>query len=347
MKKIGIMGIVDFLQAPRLQMKLMRKRWQNRGISCIDRMPDGPDDIEVEDDGYDLDDVICKGGNQFDIKLDKDLNEVSRGRMINESEGAMTKLFASVLALTLMVGAAAAETLPTIRAAVLKIGTVNWELETIRQNGLDRKHGFILEVQPSPTTAPRVSRSKGMRPIWPSPTGSGSRVKGRLARIMFSSPIPKPVGGVVVPADSPAQSLKDLAGGKIGIAGGPLDKSWLILCAYAAQEYGLDLKADTEQVFGAPPLIFKSALGGDYAGAINFWHFLAKMKASGMRELISVEQAGQALGLDTNTPLLGYYLKESFWMTTPILRKAFLPLAVMPRTCWQIRLTHGKPSDRA
>jgi hypothetical protein len=37
-----------------------------------------PADIEVEDDGYDLDDVICKGGNQFDIKLDKDLNEVSR-----------------------------------------------------------------------------------------------------------------------------------------------------------------------------------------------------------------------------------------------------------------------------
>ncbi|MEM8951993.1 MAG: PepSY domain-containing protein [Pseudomonadota bacterium] len=37
-----------------------------------------PDDIEVEDDGYELDDVICKGGNQFDIKLDADLNEVSR-----------------------------------------------------------------------------------------------------------------------------------------------------------------------------------------------------------------------------------------------------------------------------
>jgi hypothetical protein len=37
-----------------------------------------PADIEVEDDGYDLDDVICKGGDQFDIKLDKNLNEVSR-----------------------------------------------------------------------------------------------------------------------------------------------------------------------------------------------------------------------------------------------------------------------------
>ncbi len=37
-----------------------------------------PDDIEVEENGYDLDDVICKGGDQFDIKVDKDLNEVSR-----------------------------------------------------------------------------------------------------------------------------------------------------------------------------------------------------------------------------------------------------------------------------
>lgn len=37
-----------------------------------------PADIEVEADGYDLDDVICKGGDQFDITLDKDLNETGR-----------------------------------------------------------------------------------------------------------------------------------------------------------------------------------------------------------------------------------------------------------------------------
>ena len=37
-----------------------------------------PDDIEVEDDGYELDDVICKGGLQFDIELDAELNEVGR-----------------------------------------------------------------------------------------------------------------------------------------------------------------------------------------------------------------------------------------------------------------------------
>ena len=37
-----------------------------------------PDDIEVEKDGYELDDVICKGGKQFDITLDKELNETGR-----------------------------------------------------------------------------------------------------------------------------------------------------------------------------------------------------------------------------------------------------------------------------
>lgn len=46
-------------------------------LASVDCQMD-PDDIEVEEDGYDLDDVICKGGNQFDIKLDKDLKEVSR-----------------------------------------------------------------------------------------------------------------------------------------------------------------------------------------------------------------------------------------------------------------------------
>ncbi|WP_172332372.1 PepSY domain-containing protein [Mangrovicoccus sp. HB161399] len=37
-----------------------------------------PDDIEAEDEGFDLDDVICVGGHQFDILLDMDLDEVSR-----------------------------------------------------------------------------------------------------------------------------------------------------------------------------------------------------------------------------------------------------------------------------
>ncbi|MFD1343032.1 PepSY domain-containing protein [Litorisediminicola beolgyonensis] len=37
-----------------------------------------PDDIELEEEGYDLDDVICRDQGQMDIKLDSEFNEVSR-----------------------------------------------------------------------------------------------------------------------------------------------------------------------------------------------------------------------------------------------------------------------------
>ena len=91
----------------------------------------------------------------------------------------------------------------------------------------------------------------------------------------------------------------------------------LFLRAYAQQEYGIDLKAETEQVFGAPPLIFKTALAGETDGAINFWHFMAKMEAAGMRNVMSVADAAQALGLDPETPLLGYVMRGDMLKTHP------------------------------
>ena len=217
----------------------------------------------------------------------------------------------------------AAQDLPVVRAAVLKIGTVNWELETITANGFDTAHGFKLEMVPyADNGATRIAVEGGEADmavadwIWV----ARQRAEGKDYVVI---PYSRAVGGLLVPGGSDTETLADLRGGKIGIAGGPLDKSWLILRAYASQEYGMDLKAETEQVFGAPPLIFKSGLSGDYAGAINFWHFLAKMKAAGMRELISVERAAEALGLDPDVPLLGYYFKQGFLADHEGLAQAF------------------------
>ncbi|MEM9577891.1 MAG: ABC transporter substrate-binding protein [Pseudomonadota bacterium] len=218
---------------------------------------------------------------------------------------------------------ALASDLPVVRLAVLKIGTVNWELATIVENGLDEKHGFKLEVQPfADNNGSRVAVEGGAADMAVADWIWVARQRSAGKDYVFF-PYSKAVGGLVVPEDSTATSVTDLEGGKIGIAGGPLDKSWLILQAYAKQKHDMDLKAGTEQVYGAPPLIFKSALGDDYAGAINFWHFLAKMKASGMKELVSVAAATEALGLDPDTPLLGYFGKESFFQDHPGLAQAF------------------------
>ena len=46
-------------------------------------------------------------------------------------------------------------------------------------------------------------------------------------------PYSSTLGAVMVPANSPIKDIADLKGKKLGVAGGPLDKSWLLLQALA------------------------------------------------------------------------------------------------------------------
>lgn len=241
-------------------------------------------------------------------------------------------IFAAWITFFLTVTHLAAEDLPQLRVAVLKIGTVNWELETIKRLELDKQNGFELVVQGyAGNDATRIAFAGGEADvvvadwIWT----ARQRADGKD---YTTFPYSTAVGGLVVSKDSSAQSLADLKDTKIGIAGGPLDKSWLILRAYTQQEYGFDLKANTEQVFGAPPLIFKSGLSGDVDGAINFWHFMAKMKAAGLRQIISVSDAAEALGLDPRTPLLGYVMTDEFVAGSPDIAKGFFTASRAAKT---------------
>ncbi|MCV6597242.1 MAG: ABC transporter substrate-binding protein, partial [Mangrovicoccus sp.] len=228
----------------------------------------------------------------------------------------------AVFALACAFGPAHADS-PVIRAAVLEFGTVNWELDTIQEHGFDTAQGFDLEVQGmAGGSAAKIAFQGGEADVITSDWLWVARQRAAGKDYVFI-PYSKAVGGVMVPGASTAQSLADLQGGKIGVAGGPLDKSWLILQAYAAQEYGLDLASSSEQVFGAPPLIYKTALSGDLDGAINFWHFQAKMQAGGMRRLISVTEAAIALGLDPHMPLLGYVLRGEMLRDHPELVHGF------------------------
>ena len=206
---------------------------------------------------------------------------------------------------------------PVLRASVLQFGTVNWELDTILHHELDAENGFSLEVQGvAGSSAAQIAFQGGETDMIVSDWLWVARQRAAGRDYVFI-PYSKAVGGVMVPGDSPAQDLSDLAGERIGIAGGPLDKSWLILQAYAEKNYGMDLIAETEQVFGAPPLIFGTAMSGDLGAAINFWHFAAKMEAGGMRTLLNVSDASIDLGLDPETPLLGYVVTGEFMNEHP------------------------------
>ena len=203
---------------------------------------------------------------------------------------------------------AGAQDLPVLRVAAQMAGTVNWELQTIRHHGLDRENGFELELMDvAGSTAGQVAFLGGEADVIVSDWIWVARQRAEGQDIAFI-PFSVAVGGVMVPKDSDAETLEDLKGRQIGIAGGPLDKGWMIMRAYAAQQ-GWDLAAETEQVFGAPPIIYQAGVRGEVAAVMNFWHFMAKQEAAGMRHLISIAEAAEALGLDPQTPLLGYIVK--------------------------------------
>ena len=79
--------------------------------------------------------------------------------------------------------------LPVLRIAVLPVGTVNWELDTIRHHGLDTANGFTLEVQGVAGGAAAMVAFQGGAADAMVSDGCGLRGSGRRARISCFSPI--------------------------------------------------------------------------------------------------------------------------------------------------------------
>src|SRR4029077_6625154 len=76
-----------------------------------------------------------------------------------------------------------------------------------------------------------------------------SRERSGGADFTFS-PFTTALGAITRPPNSPIKTLADLKGKRLGVAGGPLDKSWLLMVAYALRTANFDLRSETRQEFG-------------------------------------------------------------------------------------------------
>ena len=182
-----------------------------------------------------------------------------------------------------------AEAATTVKIGVLKFGTVSWLLDTIQANGLDKAEGVELDIVPlASTQATTVGLQGGSLDVIATDWLWVSRERAEGGDFTFS-PFTTALGAIMVPGNSPIKTLGDLKGKKLGVAGGPLDKSWLLLVAYALRTANLDLRTETTQEFGAPPLLAERAKQGEIDAVLNFWPYAARLEAAGFTQLIGVE----------------------------------------------------------
>jgi len=224
-------------------------------------------------------------------------------RQIQRSARALLALYTALLAsLCIATPATAAD---RIRIAAQKTGTLAWELEIIKAHGLDKKADLDIQVvELASTEAGKIALRSGSADLIVSDWLWVARERSLGDKLVFY-PYTSTLGAVMVPGNSTVGDLADLKGKKLAVAGGPLDKSWLMLQAVARRE-GIDLRTQASIVYGAPPLLSEKALQRENDATLTFWNFCAELEGKGFKRGIDMEAIEKRLGASGPVAMVGY-----------------------------------------
>jgi NitT/TauT family transport system substrate-binding protein len=240
------------------------------------------------------------------------------GSLTPRHEGGLTGRWRALLAYLslVLVGIfnCEAEAADKLRLALQKTGTFAWELAIITERGLDRKAGLVIEVTElaSPEAA-KIALIGGTADIILSDWLWVARQR-KLGRRLVFAPYSTALGAVMVPAGSRIEALAGLKGKKIAVAGGPLDKSWLMLQALA-RESNLDLASQAKIIYGAPALLYQKAANGEADATLTYWNFCVALESRGFRRLIGMDEVERRLGAKGTVAMVGYVFDDGFART--------------------------------
>jgi NitT/TauT family transport system substrate-binding protein len=214
-------------------------------------------------------------------------------------------------AIVVFAGATSAAAGDRIRLAVQKTGTLAWELDVIKAHGLDRKLDLVIEpIELASTEAGKIALKGGSADLMLSDWLWVARERSLGDGLVFY-PSSSTLGAVMVPAQSAIRELTDLKGKKLAVAGGPLDKSWLLLQALARRA-GIDLRKQATVVYGAPPLLAEKALQGEIDATLTFWNFCADLESRGQKRAIAMDDVMKGLGAKGPVAIVGYTFDSSW-----------------------------------
>jgi len=198
-----------------------------------------------------------------------------------------------------------------IRLGVLAFGTANWELAALKNEKLLNDAAFTLDIVPMATPqAGKIALQSNAVDMIVSDWIWVSRMRSSGADYTFY-PYSNTAGALLVSDNSPIETVADLSGKKLGIAGGELDKNWLLLQAVGLKQQ-VDLNQSVDKIYGAPPLLNQQLRQRRLDAVINYWHFAARLEAEGYRQIINGREILQQFGIDEQVPSLGYVFRASW-----------------------------------
>lgn len=246
----------------------------------------------------------------------------------------LSKLMLSIVLIVGLNAHLSASTLPIIKVGVLKYGTINWEMDTIIHHQLDLKRGFRIEVHAfASKNASAVALQSGAVDIIMTDLFWVSRQRGQNKPYVIM-PTTKASGGVYTHPDKSFQQLLKQDDATIGVAGGSVDKNWLLLQAYAKQQ-NLDLLSHFSPKFAAPPLLNRFMLRQELDASINFWHYNARLQASGLALTLPVSTMLDSLNIEADVPLLGWVFDETWAGQHSQIVEAFVNASFAAKTILQ------------
>lgn len=194
----------------------------------------------------------------------------------------------------------------------------------MKHHNLDKKYGFDLDVvELASKNAQLVSlQSKDVNMIvndwiWV----NTQKAKGKNFSFY---PYSKATGTLLVNENSNINTLLDLKGKHLGIAGGVYDKTWLLFRAYSKSKYDIDLKDIVNPLFASAPILYKKMQDDSLQAAINFWHFNAKLESKNIKALIEISEILKELDIQKDVSFVGWTFDTKFANENKDLINAFL-----------------------
>ena len=220
-------------------------------------------------------------------------------------------------------GRAHARAEPTLRIGVLKFGTVSWVMDVIAHHGLAKANGIrIDELALASTQATLVALQAGRVDCVVTDWLWVSRQRAAGADWTFF-PFSTDLGALIAARGAPIHRLVDLRNRRLGVAGSPLDKSWVILQALAREQH-IDLARDAQISFGAPPLLDQELLEGRLDAVLTYWNFAARLESRGLPLVLSMRDGLRELGFKTAIPLVGYVVSDRWARQHPAVLAGFV-----------------------